>query len=160
LTDLPRIIPLLEEGVAANSTLLHDSSSTNGKRFIRVLPLNWGNISEVHELCKKKVINGTPVGGPPDLIVVSDCVYFEAALAPLICTLRELVKFSKENVTILLSYEVRDYSEEKKKVKEDFFVLAERYFSIQEILTKDCHPEYCSDDIKVIEMTALSAKLK
>ena len=158
LTDLPRTLPLLEEGVKANNGLLYNTSSTNGKRFIRALPLNWGNISEVHELCKKKEINGTTVGGPPDLIVISDCVYFEDSLAPLICTLRELAKLSKENVQILLSYEVRDYSAKKKKIKEDFFALAERYFSIQEIPTKDCHREYASDDIKLIKMTLMSPK--
>ena len=75
---------------------------------------------------------------------------------PLIFTLNELIKASNNLASILLSYEVRDYSAKKKKVKEDFFSLAERYFLIQEIPTDDCHDEYASEDIKVIKMTSFS----
>ena len=114
--------------------------------------------SDVNEVCLKTIKNEKYVGGPPDLILVSDCVYFEESLAPLIFTLRELVKASNNSATILLSYEIRDYSEKKKKVKEDFFSLAERYFLIKEIPTSDCHEEYASEDIKVIKMIALPQK--
>ena len=81
------------------------------------------------------------IGGPPDLIVISDCVYYESSLAPLIFTLRELAsaKLHKEAQQeeenskaghslnessqqstiapppVLLSYEIRDYSPAKKK---------------------------------------------
>ena len=96
-------------------------------RFIRALPLNWGNAADIRNICKKSD-NG--VGGPPDLIVVSDCVYYEASIAPLIFTLRELASSGKHSVPILLSYEVRDYSSEKKRVKEAFFAIAQRYFII------------------------------
>jgi len=158
LTDLPRILPLLEEGILANKSVFQDSlQGRYDKRFIRALPLNWGNIGEVNEVSveTKDINEKKVVGGPPDLIVVSDCVYFEASLAPLIFTLRELSKSSNKSVPILLSYEVRDYSLQKKKVKEDFFNLASRYFLINEIPTKECHPEYASEDIKLVNMTLL-----
>ena len=153
LTDLPRIIPFLEEGIEANSTLFCATNSKSLDSFIRTIPLSWGNINEVNQLCMIKDKNGVKIGGPPDLIVVSDCVYFEASLAPLICTLRELARASSHTVPIYLSYEVRDYSSQKQKVKEDFFNLAKRYFSIQEIPSEKLHEEYCSDDIKVLKMT-------
>ena len=153
LTDLPRIIPFLEEGIEANSTLFCATNSKSLDSFIRTIPLSWGNINEVNQLCMIKDKNGVKIGGPPDLIVVSDCVYFEASLAPLICTLRELARASSHTVPIYLSYEVRDYSSQKQKVKEDFFNLAKRYFSIQEIPSEKLHEDYCSDDIKVLKMT-------
>ena len=158
LTDLPRILPLLEEGISANRELIENTQHYKENHFIRALPLKWGNKSDVNEVCLKTIKNEKYVGGPPDLILVSDCVYFEESLAPLIFTLRELVKASNSSAPILLSYEVRDYSEKKKKVKEDFFSLAERYFLIEEIRTSDCHEEYASEDIKVIKMTALPQK--
>ena len=155
LTDLPRFIPLLEEGISANFNLLCGKGRINDYSYIRAVQLNWGNIDEVHDLCRRTSRNGHVIGGPPDLIVVSDCVYFEASLAPLICTLNELARSSKRNATVLLSYENRDYSPIKKKVKEDFFTLAKHYFSIQEVPTADCHPEYSSEDITVVKMTLL-----
>merc|ERR1719150_2599859 len=105
---------------------------------------------------KTDIKGNNAIGGPPDLIVVSDCVYFEASLAPLIFTLRELAKSSSKCVPIFLSYEIRDYSLTKKKVKEDFFALAKRYFSIHEIPTNECHEEYASEDIKIVRMTLIS----
>ena len=159
LTDLDRFIPLLEEGISANCNLFGTCEPTSDPkfRFIRALPLNWGNAADIRNICKKSD-NG--VGGPPDLIVVSDCVYYEASIAPLIFTLRELASSGKHSVPILLSYEVRDYSPEKKRVKEAFFALAQRYFTIKEVPTEDCHSEYSSDDIKVIKMLLLPAKDK
>lgn len=115
LTDLDRFIPLLEEGISANCNLLgkrERTSNPNKCRFIRALPLNWGNATDIHEICKE---GDKGIGGPPDLIVVSDCVYYEASVAPLIFTLRELSSSGKPVVPVLLSYEVRDYSPEKKK---------------------------------------------
>ena len=158
LTDLPRILPLLEEGISANRELIENTQRYKENHFIRALPLKWGNKSDVNEVCRKTTKNEIYVGGPPELVLVSDCVYFEESLAPLIFTLRELVKASNNSATILLSYEIRDYSEKKKKVKEDFFSLAERYFLIKEIPTPDCHEEYASEDIKVIKMIALPQK--
>ena len=72
LTDLARILPLLEEGISLNPGL--------GEQ-VRALPLTWGCAGELGAVC-------TPT--PPDLICVSDCVYYEASLAPLVFTLRHV----------------------------------------------------------------------
>ena len=57
---------------------------------------------------------------------------------------------------ILLSYEVRDDFEDKRVVKERFFELVKRSFTVKEFQTSECHPEYAADDIKVIRLDPLS----
>ena len=74
LTDLPRILPLLEEGISANRKVFEDRQSDEENHFIRALPLKWGNLTDVHEVCRKIAANGKKVGGPPNLIVVS-CLF-------------------------------------------------------------------------------------
>jgi len=136
LTDLERALPLLEEGVRLNPEL----PSTGD--FLRVLPLAWGDPSDVKAVCQPDC--------PPDLIVVADCVYYQASLAPLVFTLRELAKAKK--APVLLSYEVRDYSPEKKRIKDTFFTLVRKYFRVKEYALSDCHPTYSSEDIKMLRL--------
>ena len=130
-----RIVPLLDEGLRLNPHL------PAGTGFLRTLELTWGNTEDLAAVCQP----------PPDLIVVSDCVYYEASLAPLVFTLRHLSKVN--SAPILVSYELRDYSSAKKQIKEQFFALVERYFDVKEFDTRDCHPTYSSEDIKVIKLT-------
>ena len=44
------------------------------------------------------------------------------------------------------------------EVKENFFALAERYFSIEEVTAEEYHPEYSSDDIKIVKMVLLASE--
>jgi len=129
LTDLERILPLLEEGIRLNPDL---------KGTLLTRPLPWG----------QPLPSG--VLSDADLICVSDCVYYEASLAPLIFTLRELAKPKK--APILLSYENRDYSPEKKRIKESFFSIAEEHFNVTTYSPEDCHPTYSSEDISVLRL--------
>lgn len=133
LTDLNRILPLLSEGIRLNPGLGGDQ--------VRALPLTWGCAGELDAVC-------TP--NPPDLICVSDCVYYEASLAPLVFTLRGLAEPKK--APILLSYEHRDYSPDKKRVKEQFFALVEKYFKVTQYSVQDCHPTFSSEDISMIRL--------
>ena len=71
LTDLDRIQPLLEEGIRLNKASLGS---------LRAAALPWGSAEEVEAVC-------APIG-PPDLITVSDCVYYQASVAPLVFTLK------------------------------------------------------------------------
>jgi len=136
LTDLARILPLLEEGISLNPGL---------REQVRALPLTWGYAGELGAVC-------TPT--PPDLICVSDCVYYEASLAPLVFTLRQLAQPKK--APILLSYEHRDYSPDKKRVKEQFFALVEKYFLVTHYSAEDCHPTYSSEDISMMRLDLIS----
>jgi len=137
LTDLDRIQPLLEEGIRLNKAALRSSGVA-----LRAAALTWGSAEEVEAVCGPF--------GPPDLITVSDCVYYQASVAPLVFTLKELSKLRR--APVLLSYEDRDYSLEKKKVKDQFFDLAERYFRVSRYTSQDCHETYASDDIHVVRL--------
>jgi len=141
LTDLPRIVPLLEEGIALNCNL------TN----INAKALTWG--SDLTDFLEEndKIIET----GYYDLILVSDCIYYEASVEPLIKTLIKLCELNKD-CQILISYESRDYLESKKKIAVDFFRAVGEHFKILPYKTEECHEDYASDDIRVIKLTPKS----
>lgn len=136
VTDLPRVIPLLEEAIALNNNL----------KNIEAKALTWGEWTE-NSFEDKEEKNETCY----DLILVSDCIYYEASVEPLIQTLTKFCKLNK-NCRVLLSYEVRDYSEVKKKISKEFFRAVGEYFKILPFKTGECHEEYASDDIRVIQL--------
>ena len=136
MTDLPRVIPLLEEAIALNNNLNN----------IEAKALTWGEWTE-NSFEDKEEKNETCY----DLILVSDCIYYEASVEPLIQTLTKFCKLNK-NCRVLLSYEVRDYLESKKKISKEFFRAVGEYFKILPFKTGECHEEYASDDIRVIQL--------
>ena len=131
LTDLDRLVPLLQESISLNPSL---------KDRVSARSLHWGDESHI----------GSFEEDPPDLILVADCVYYSASLQPLIATLSSLA--SLKGCPVLLAYEVRDDFEDKRDVKERFFDLAEKHFRVREIATTDCHPDFAADDIKVVRL--------
>ena len=98
VTDLPRFVPLLQKSINSNSNL---------KANISAQALTWGQSSDLEAL-------DLPT---PDLVLISDCIYYEASVEPLISTLKDLCGSSEKNCQILLSYEKRDYLESKKKIE-------------------------------------------
>lgn len=131
MTDLDRLVPLLNESISLNESLQHR---------VKAQALHWGDQDQIETFSKN----------PPDLILVADCVYYEASIEPLVDTLASLSSFSR--CPILLSYEIRDEFEEKRAVKEKFFELARKSFCIKEFETSDCHQDYAADDIKVLRL--------
>ena len=63
MTDLPRVIPLLEEAIALNSNL----------KNIEAKALTWGELTEENSFEEKEEKTETCY----DLILVSDCIYYE-----------------------------------------------------------------------------------
>ena len=137
ITDLPRIVPLLEEGISLNKTHLSN---------VQARSLTW-SVDEDLEFLEVENLN---------LILVSDCIYYEASVKRLIQTLRNLCDYQfkkwKKSVKILLAYEVRDYLESKQVIAKKFFRAVSEVFQIRPFSTADCHEEYASDDIKVIQL--------
>ena len=128
LTDLDRIVPLLDDSIALNESL---------KDRLSAKPLHWGDQEQIKWFETYH----------PDLIVVADCVYYAASLEPLIVTLASLSKL--KSCPVLLCYEVRDDFDDKRDVKDRFFELAKKFFRVHEFQTEDCHQDYAADDIKV-----------
>ena len=130
MTDLPRFVPFLKEGISLNPWLAGS---------IEAKAVTWGNVDDLESI------------ETPDLVVVSDCIYYQASVDPLISTLKALSHRNPECV-ILLSYEVRDYLESKKEVAREFFRTVGQYYRIVPISTNECHEDYASDDIRVIKL--------
>ena len=95
MTDLPRVLPLLEEAIALNSNL----------KNIEAKALTWGDLTEENSFEEKEEKKNETCY---DLILVSDCIYYEASVEPLIQTLTKFCKLNK-NCRVLLSYEVWQY---------------------------------------------------
>ena len=100
--------------------------------------MSWGEDKDVQDL-----------DFVPDLILVSDCIYYEASVKPLISTLKSICG---EATKILISYEARDYLESKKAIAKEFFRAVGEDFHIKPFPTSACHEEYSSDDIRVIQL--------
>jgi hypothetical protein len=93
VTDLESAMPLLQENVDANASKIHEKSE------VVCSPLCWGSdtdhtniVTTVDEFFK---------GSPPDLILASDCVYWENLHDPLRQTLSFLHTAYPQAVTII-----------------------------------------------------------
>lgn len=132
LTDLPECVTLLEKNIALNADAISPPAS------VEVRSLTWGE--RAHDVAF-------------DLVLVSDCIYYEAALEPLVSTLADLFDLNV-NTRVLVSYEDRSSSSaEKQKVQERFLDLAEAAgFSLRHYSAAECHPDYSSEDIHVLNL--------
>ncbi|KAI6646104.1 Protein-lysine methyltransferase METTL21D-like [Oopsacas minuta] len=125
LTDLEEIVPLLNVNIKLNKVLIEGTAV--GKT------LKWGGASGFDM---------------PDVILMSDLVYYSEALDPLCYTLTEL---TDKNSLVLLSYEERDTGN-KKELEEVFFNFLKKRFEISEIPTNTLDEIYRSEDIHVFTL--------
>ncbi|ESO10175.1 hypothetical protein HELRODRAFT_109498 [Helobdella robusta] len=129
ITDLEEFISLMELNIKNN---LHIISGTIEARCLR-----WG--SDVSDLSS------------PDILLVSDCLYYDESVLPLAKTINDL---SNENTIVYLSYEIRE-SEAKKKIVKDFFNIISKTFTVQDVPKHLLDEEFCCDDIKMLKMTKI-----
>ncbi|BES91378.1 Putative methyltransferase [Nesidiocoris tenuis] len=130
LTDLVDVVPQLLRTIELNRGPISDG---NGKAV--AVELKWGsNVQPILDVW----------GQPPDLILMSDCVYYEESLQPLLDTLRALCPPRKQ---ILISQEFRDTG------RQEFFIgtflryLSETFDIIE--VVDDLDEVYRSKDIHV-----------
>lgn len=132
LTDLPEFVDLINVNVKENSTLLLGSAFAQS--------LVWGQ--ELDE----------GVAGC-DVIVMSDVVYYEQSMEPLVKTVDDLVG---PGTRVIMSYEER-HSSEKKTIKNKFFELMRTKYISREVDTEKLDSHYQSEDIHVIEFSQCSS---
>ncbi|CAG0889402.1 unnamed protein product [Darwinula stevensoni] len=129
LTDLPEMFPLLGENVRRNALICE------GRATSKVLIWGWDLGQSKNEIPR------------PDIILVSDCIYYAESVDPLIETLLE---FSDSETLILMSYETRMEFEKHAQLERDFFDKMKKSFHETEIPKDELHPEFTSDDIRVL----------
>ena len=127
MTDLSEFLPLLASNIERNSAVLENRCSAQ--------ILDWNEPSHLESL-----------PSDIDLVLISDCVYYEDSLRPLVGVLEALK--ARE---ILMSYEVRE-SEIKRQIEKSFFELMKASGFKSEDLTKLSHPDYLAvDELKIIK---------
>ncbi|KAG8188582.1 hypothetical protein JTE90_005939 [Oedothorax gibbosus] len=129
LTDLPEVIPLLQKNIELNKNILKGNTSAS--------VLVWGSNE-----------NTLPV---PDLILVSDCIYYDQSVEKLIPTLEQL---STSHTEVLISYEDRVLGNKKELLKK-FLDALKKSFHIEVIPPALQHPDFRSDDIHLLKCKKL-----
>lgn len=94
ITDLAQVVPLIEENVKLHYV------KTNESAEIIVDRLHWGNSTDASRLLS---------GGPFDLVVVSDCVYFPELFGMLLDTLLDVCDASTR---VVIGYKCRSLEKE------------------------------------------------
>ncbi|XP_075546365.1 protein N-lysine methyltransferase METTL21D-like [Dermacentor variabilis] len=127
LTDLPQFVPLLEKNLEENRDCLR------GKASVRTL--EWG-------------APPAPDMIAPDVMLISECVYYEKAVEPLLKTMTALCG---PNTEMLVSYEDRD-NEANSAAVGRFLQGCRQHFLIEEVPSKEQHPDFSSHDIHILKL--------
>lgn len=128
ITDLPQMIPLIEDNLVLNGF----QEDLEGK--ILAVELCWGQ--ELPDKIQKDI--------PFDLILISDCVYLEACFDPLLQTLRQLMT---ESTLCLMSYKKR------RRAEKIFFIKLRKEFSFREVTDHPHYDQYKRGRLYLFEIT-------
>ena len=131
LTDREELVEFLSHNIELNTEVTRVSA----------LALEWGNNANIETVMNMV----TRV----DLVLVSDCVFYEESLDDLVDTMRLL---SDKQTRILLTYEERD-SQIKHDVMKLFFEKMKSHFTWKRIPHEEHHPDYQSPDIQIYTFT-------
>ena len=131
LTDREELVEFLSHNIELNTEVTRVSA----------LALEWGNNANIETVMNMV----TRV----DLVLVSDCVFYEESLDDLVETMQLL---SDKQTRILLTYEERD-SQIKHDVMKLFFEKMKSHFTWKRIPHEEHHPDYQSPDIQIYTFT-------
>ena len=126
LTDLSVYLPSIQQNIEANKHIITGRATAVG--------LDW----------KERV--SASLAASADLVIVCDCVYYEASLQPLIDTILALIK---PEALVILAYEKRP---DKLELYDQFFSLIKKYFSTTEIINTKAAG---TNDIFLLELRLL-----
>ncbi|XP_051161370.1 protein N-lysine methyltransferase METTL21D-like [Leptopilina boulardi] len=133
MTDLENAMPALNKNVKLNE--IHWLKS-NG--LVKTEVFEWGK-----ELPKDFI---------PEIVLVTDCVYYEESTKPLLETLKSLCNI--EGTYILMTQEQRD-TPIQIKVWNNFKKALKENFNVKAIPLEYQHPVYSSSDIDLLKITKL-----
>ena len=128
LTDLAVYLPSVLQNIEANKDLV------TGTGKVSAVGLDW----------RERV--SVSLAASADLVIVCDCVYYEASLQPLIETILALIK---PEARVILAYEKRP---DKLELYQQFFSVMEKYFWTTEILNTKAGG---TNDIFLLELRLL-----
>ncbi|RWS06908.1 protein-lysine methyltransferase METTL21D-like protein [Dinothrombium tinctorium] len=140
LTDLPNLVPLLDENINRNKAIV--SQCNGGNIFAR--SWHWADVDAIETVFADTGFHIKSL----DFVFISDCIYYEKGLQPLIATIKWLCKHCKPTIKIFLSYEER---EEHCKLIETFFkLISHSSICWREIGAEEHHPSFTSPDLHLI----------
>ncbi|XP_040581726.1 protein N-lysine methyltransferase METTL21D isoform X2 [Lepeophtheirus salmonis] len=124
ITDVSSIRPLIEKNVKRNASAVKDG--------VQLIPftLDWNQPPSLGSLPFQCF----------DLILLSDGIYYEAGIEPLVSVLHS---YSTKDTDILIAYEVRP---DKDYILEKFLKLVEPIFNVKKVVD-GLDPVYSCDDI-------------
>ncbi|XP_063697425.1 protein N-lysine methyltransferase METTL21D [Culicoides brevitarsis] len=132
LTDLDEAIPLLQVNVDKNKEKFDKSTK------VEVKALKWST-EDAAKLIENEIF---------DVILVSDCIYYEESIEPLIETLVTLLK--EKETKVLLAQELRE-SQKQIDIFKKFIKTAREKIIFREISAAEQDPDYQCDEIMLYE---------
>ncbi|KAF6216369.1 hypothetical protein GE061_000710 [Apolygus lucorum] len=129
LTDLPDVIPQLSKTIELNRIPIAE-----GRGKAMAMELKWG--ASVQPILDKW-------SGPPNVILVADCIYYEESVKPLVDTIKHLSGLTTE---IIISQEIRETGRQQFFLDE-FVECLLVDFDLQEVQESDQDEVYRSEDI-------------
>ena len=112
ISDLPIYVNAIQENIEYNRDIMHGEASA--------LSIDWT------EPVAEDLV------GSADVVIVCDCVYYEASLQPLVRTIKDLLR-NASNSCVIFAYEERP---DKMLLYQQFFELLHKHFVVKEILNK------------------------
>merc|ERR1712226_77049 len=125
-TDLKQFKYLIDQNIARNRSILKKLS------VAKSFELDWSKIDE-SDLRQDRF----------DLILISDCIYYDESIEPLVEALKH---FCSNDSLIIMSFEDR---ESKKKLVEQFWKLMDEDFAWHEISVSEQNEEFQCDEIHI-----------
>ena len=112
ISDLPIYVPAIQENIEHNRANIQAEASARS--------IDWT------EPVAEDLV------GSADVVIVCDCVYYEASLQPLVRTISDLLR-NADNCCVIFAYEERP---DKMLLYQQFFELLHKQFIVTEIFNK------------------------
>lgn len=134
MTDLKEAISLLEYNVDKNKDKLGKSSE------VEVRELTWSK-EEAEKLVEERIF---------DFVLISDCIYYEESIEPLIDTLQTVLKGKK--TVLLLAQELRE-SQKQIDIFKKFLKKATDKIKFREVPVGEQNPDFQCEEILLYHCT-------